>query len=66
MARIKKIIKIELTNEEKEIFRKASKILEELAEEDGADEFYDEVKDNYDSWLYHTSNALNMLRENSD
>ena len=65
MARINKVVKVELTDEEKEILLKASKILDELAEEDGADELF-EIMDNFDSGIYFISQALDNLRENSD
>lgn len=65
MARINKVVKVELTDEEKETLRKASKILDELAEEDGADELF-EIMDNFDSGIYFISQALDNLRENSD
>lgn len=65
MAKIKKVVKAELTEEEKETLHKASKILEELAEEDGADELY-EIMDNYDKGLYYISCALDLLIENSN
>lgn len=64
MARITKVVKAELTEEEREILHKASKILDELAEEDGADELY-EIMDNYDKGLYYISCALDNLVENS-
>ena len=65
MAGIRKVVKVELTDEEKETLRKASKILDELAEEDGADELF-EIMDNFDSGIYFISQALDNLRENSD
>ena len=67
MAKIRKTVKVkvELTDEEKEILRKASQILDELAEEDGAENLF-EVMDNFDSGLYYISVALDILRENSD
>ena len=65
MARIKTTVKAQLTNEEKEILYKASQILDELAEEEGADELF-EVMDNYGESLYYISRALDNLRENSD
>ena len=65
MARIRRIVKVKLSEEEKEILLKASQILNELAEEDGADEVF-EIMDNYDSGLYFISCALDNLRENSD
>lgn len=64
MASIKKVVKVELTDEEKEILHQASKILDELAEEEGADELY-EIMDNFDSGLYFISCALDNLVENS-
>lgn len=66
MARIRKVVKAELTDEEKEILHKASEIIDELAEEEGADELFNEVMDNYDSGLYYLSCALDNLRVNSD
>lgn len=65
MAKIKRTVKAELTSEEKEILYKASQILDELAEEEGADELF-EVMDNYGESLYYISRALDNLRENSD
>lgn len=65
MARIRRTVKVELTDEEKEILLKASQILDELADEDGADEVY-EIMDNYDSGIYYISCALDNLRVNSD
>ena len=65
MAKIRKVVKVELTDEEKEILLKASQILDELAEEEGADELY-EIMDNYDSGIYYISCALDNLRTNSD
>ena len=65
MARIRRTVKVELTDEEKEILLKASQILDELADEDGADEVY-EMMDNYDSGIYYISCALDNLRTNSD
>ena len=65
MAKIKKVVKAELTEEEKDILHKASQILDELAEEEGADELY-EIMDNYDSGIYYISCALDNLRINSD
>ena len=65
MAKIGRIVKVELTDEEKEILLKASQILDELAEEDGADELF-EMMDNYDSGFYYLSCALDNLRTNSD
>lgn len=64
MAKINKVVKVKLTDEEKEILHKASKILDELAEEDGADELY-EIMNNFDSGLYFISCALVNLVENS-
>ena len=65
MARIRRTVKVELSDEEKEILYKASEILDELAEEDGADEVF-EMMDNFDSGLCHLSCALDNLRTNSD
>ena len=65
MAKIGRIVNVELTDEEKEILLKASQILDELAEEDGADEVF-EMMDNYDESLYYISHALDNLRTNSD
>ena len=65
MARINKVVKVELTDEEKEILLKASQILDELAEEEGADEVF-EIMDNYDNGIYYISCALDNLRTNSD
>ena len=65
MARIGRTVRVELTDEEKEILLKASQILDELAEEDGADEVF-EMMDNYDSGIYYISCALDNLRVNSD
>lgn len=65
MARIRKVVKAELTDEEKDILRSASKILDELAEEEGADELW-EIMDNYDNGLYYISCALDSLIENSN
>ena len=65
MAKIRKVVKVELSDEEKEILLKASQILDELAEEEGADELF-EIMDNYDSGIYYISCALDNLRVNSD
>ena len=65
MARIVRTVKVELSEEEKEILYKASQILDELAEEEGADELY-EMMDNYDSGIYYISCALDRLREESN
>ena len=65
MARIRTTVKVELSEEEKEILYKASQILDELAEEGGADELF-EMVDNFDSGFYYLSNALDNLRTNSD
>ena len=65
MAKIRRTVKVELTDEEKEILLKASQILDELAEEDGADEVF-EMMDNFDSGFYYLSCALDNLRTNSD
>ena len=65
MAKIKKVVKAELTEEEKDILHRASQILDELAEEEGADELF-EVMDNYDSGLYYLSCALDSLVANSN
>lgn len=65
MARIRKTVKAELTDEEKEILYKASQILDALADEEGADELF-EVMDNYDEGLLYISCALDNLRTNSD
>ena len=65
MATIRRTVKVELSEEEKEILYKASQILDELAEEEGADELF-EMIDNYDSGLYYLSCALDNLRTNSD
>ncbi len=65
MARIGRVVKVELTDEEKETLYKASQILDELAEEDGADDLY-EIMDNFDEGLYFFSCALDRLRTNSD
>ena len=65
MAIIGRTVRVELTDEEKEILLKASQILDELAEEDGADEVF-EMMDNYDSGIYYISCALDNLRVNSD
>ena len=65
MAKIRRTVKVELTDEEKEILLKASQILDELAEEDGADEVF-EMMDNFVSGLYYLSCALDNLRTNSD
>lgn len=65
MAGIRKVVKAELTDEEKETLRKASKILDELAEEDGADELF-EIIDNHDCSFYYISCALDNLVENSN
>ena len=65
MAKIVRTVKVELTDEEKETLLKASQILDELAEEDGADELF-EIMDNYDSGIYYISCALDNLRVNSD
>jgi hypothetical protein len=66
MAKIKKVVKAELTEEEKDILHRASQILDELVEEDGADELFNEVMDNYDSGLHYISCALDSLVENSN
>ena len=65
MARIRKTVKVELSDEEKETLLKASTILDEIADEEGADEVF-EIMDNYDSGLYYISCALDNLRTNSD
>ena len=65
MAKIRRTVKVELTDEEKEILLKASQILDELAEEEGADELF-EIMDNYDSGIYYISCAIDNLRVNSD
>ena len=65
MARIRTTVKVELSEEEKEILYKASQILDELAEEEGADELF-EMVDNFDSEFYYLSSALDNLRTNSD
>ena len=65
MAKIRKVVKAELTDEEKDILHRASQILDELAEEEGADELF-EIMDNYDSGIYYISCALDNLRVNSD
>ena len=65
MARIRTTVKVELSEEEKEILYKASQILDELAEEEGADELF-EMVDNFDSGFYYLSSALDNLRTNSD
>jgi hypothetical protein len=65
MANIRRTVKVELTNEEREILYKASQILEELAEEDGAGELY-EIMDNYENGIYYISCALDILVENSN
>lgn len=65
MAKIKKVVKAELTEEEKDILHRASQILDELAEEEGADELF-EIMDNYDNGIYYISCALDNLRVNSD
>ena len=65
MASIRRTVKVELSEEEKEILYKASQILDELAEEEGADELF-EMMDNYDSGIYYISCALDNLRTNSD
>ena len=64
MAGIRKVVKVELTDEEKETLRKASKILDELAEEDGADELFDIIDSCFDG-LYFISQALENLVDNS-
>lgn len=64
MASIRRTVKVELTDEEKETLRKASKILDELADEEGADDL-SEVMDNYDSGLFYILCALDKLVENS-
>jgi hypothetical protein len=65
MANIRRTVKVELTNEEREILYKASQILDELAEEDGADKLY-EIMDNYENGIYYISCALDRLVENRD
>ena len=54
MARIKvkKAVELELTDEEREVLKKASKILDKIAEEDGADELYTHFDNYNDSWYY--------------
>lgn len=64
MARITKVVKVELTDKEMKILCEASKILDELAEEDGADELH-EIMDNFDSGIYYFSHALDNLVDNS-
>ena len=66
MAKIRKVVKAELTDEERDILQRASQIIDELAEEEGADELFNEVMDNYDSGIYYISCALDNLRVNSD
>jgi len=65
MAKIKKVVKVELTNEEKLILCKTIKILDDLADKDGADELF-EIVDNYAEKFYYLSCALDKLVENSD
>ena len=65
MAQIRRTVKVELTDEEKEILFKASQILDEIAEEDGADEVF-EIMDNFEDGLNFISTALDNLRTNSD
>lgn len=65
MAGIRKVVKVELTDEEKETLRKASQIIDELADKDGADEL-NEIMDNYNSGLYYFSSAIDNLVDNSD
>lgn len=65
MASIRKTVKAKLTDEERETLRKASQILDELAEEEGAEELF-EIMDNFESGLYYISSALDNLRENSN
>ena len=65
MASIRRTVKVELSEEEKEILYKASQILDELAGCEGADDLY-ELMDNLDEGLYFISHALDNLRENSN
>lgn len=65
MARLRRTVKVELTDEEKETLQRASKILDELADEDGADDLY-ELMDNYDSGIFFISCAIDRILENSD
>ena len=64
MAGIRKVVKLELTDEERDILRKASKIIDEVAEEDGADDLFNQV-DNFDTGFYFLSHALDEMVQNS-
>lgn len=65
MAGIRKTVEIELTDEEKEILQKASQIIDDIAEEDGADIVFD-MCNNYNSGLWFISSFLSNMIENSD
>lgn len=65
MAGIRKEVKLELTNEEREILRKASQILDELAEEDGADIVFD-MCESLHTGFWYISGVLASLVENSN
>lgn len=65
MASIKKTVALDLSDEEKEILRKASQIIEDLIEEDGADLVYD-MCDNYNDGLWFISAFLDKMIEISD
>lgn len=57
MAKIRRTVKVELSDEERAILTKASQILHDLAEEDGASDLF-EMIDNFDDELNFISRAL--------
>ena len=61
MAEIRKEVKLELTDEEKDILRKASKIIEEVAEEDGADMVFDVCETSDTNFWYISGFLVNMI-----
>lgn len=64
MAGIRKVVKLELTDEEITILRKASEIIDEIAEEDGADIVFD-LCDNHNDGLWFISSFLTNMIDNS-
>lgn len=65
MAKIRRTVRVELTDEERETIRRASQILDELAGEKGADDVF-EIMDNFEDELDYIACALDKLVKNSD
>ena len=65
MAGIRKVVRLELTEEERDILRKASQIIDQITAEDDEDDLFNQV-DCCGSGFYYLSEILDRMVQNSE